>query len=147
VILGRHAQRLLQQLLRQPCYLRLPEPYPRLQCVHEDDVAQAVVQSLVRDARGAYNLAAPGDFSFRDVIRRSHRIGVALPVPLARAALSFAWRLTGWGGEPAWIDGLAATLTLDCTRARHDLGWQPVHDAAAMLFPGVRPSSPGTLQA
>lgn len=134
VILGPHAQPLLRQLLAQPCYLRLPAPAPRLQCVHEDDVAQAILAAIARGT-GPYNLAAPQTFSFEDVIRRRHRLAVPLPRAAARAALSLACRLTGWGGEPAWIDGLCASLTLDCTRAAHELNWRPVHDAESMLLP------------
>ncbi|MGC1817842.1 MAG: NAD-dependent epimerase/dehydratase family protein, partial [Casimicrobiaceae bacterium] len=35
VILGPNAQPLLRRLASAPCYLRLPDPQPRLQCVHE----------------------------------------------------------------------------------------------------------------
>ncbi|MBI4204604.1 MAG: NAD-dependent epimerase/dehydratase family protein [Betaproteobacteria bacterium] len=132
-ILGRHAQPLLKQLLDQPCYLRMPEPYPRLQCVHEDDVAQAVVLALMSDVIGPFNLAVPDNVSFRDVIRRRHPISVALPRIAAQAGLNLAWRLFGWGGEPAWIEGLARTLLIDCSRAAGELGWRSTHDAASAL--------------
>lgn len=135
VILGPHAQPLLRQLLAQPCYLRLPAPPPRLQCVHENDVAQAILAAIGRGAGGPYNLAAAQSFSFEDVIRRRHRLAVPLPRAAARAALSVACRLTGWGGEPAWIDGLCASLTLDCSRAERELNWRPAHDAGRTLLP------------
>jgi UDP-glucose 4-epimerase len=133
VVLGPHAQPLLKQLLRQPCYPRLPEPYPLLQCVHEDDVASAVMLCLEKNARGAFNLATHDSFSFRDVIRGRHRLSLPLPMPVARAALDAAWKFTGWGGEPAWIDGLASTLLLNCRRAIAELGWRSTHSAAATL--------------
>ncbi len=134
VILGPHAHPLLRQLLRQPFYVRMPEPYPRLQCVHEDDVAHAVARSLALDVSGPYNLASSDEFTFREAIRRRRRVGVPLPRGLARAAMKVAWQVTGWGGEPAWIDGLAAALTLDCSRALHDLGWRPAHTSASLLM-------------
>ena len=133
VILGPNAQPLLKWLLRQPFHLRLSEPVPRLQCVHEQDVADAVLLAMQSDARGALNLAAADSFSFRDAVRARHRASLPLPVPLARAALGAAWKLTGWGGEPAWIDGLARNLTLDCSRAQRELGWHSRHSAAQLL--------------
>jgi UDP-glucose 4-epimerase len=133
VILGPHAQPLLRRLLRLPLYLALPDPQPRLQCVHEDDVARAILAALERDVSGVFNLAAPDVFHYRDLIRGAHRVALALPPPLARAALTAAWRLTGWGGEPAWVAGLAQTLTLDCARAQRELGWQARHDSMAAV--------------
>jgi nucleoside-diphosphate-sugar epimerase len=81
--------------------------------------------AIARAARGPFNLAAADSFSFRDELRWRHKVIVPLPPRLARSVLAAAWRLTGWGGEPAWIDGLARTLTLDCARARSELGWRP----------------------
>ena len=129
VILGPNAQTLLRTLLNLPLYLALPEPHPRLQCVHENDVARAVLLAIERDVRGPFNLAAANSFSYRDLIKRRHRHALPLPRGVARAGLRAAWRLTGWGGEPAWIDGMANTLTLDCTRAEQYLGWRSLHDA------------------
>jgi UDP-glucose 4-epimerase len=133
VILGPHAQPLLKQLLNQPCYLRLPEPYPLLQCVHEDDVAQAVLRALACDVRGAFNLAAEDSFSFRGVIQQRHRVSIPLPLSAARAGMNLAWRCCGWGGEPAWIEGLARPLLLDCRRAAAELGWRSSRNAAEAL--------------
>ena len=133
VILGRNAQPLLRQLLSLPCYVALPEPQPLLQCVHEDDVARAVLLALSSDVRGVFNLAVEDSFSYRDAIRGRHRISIPLPRGAARAGLEFAWRTWGWGGEPAWIEGLTRTLLLNCRRAAAELGWKSRYDAAAVL--------------
>jgi UDP-glucose 4-epimerase len=133
VILGPHAQPVLKQLLKLPFFVALPEPYPQLQCVHEDDVAQAVLLALFAGAKGPFNLAAEGFFTARDAARRWRRPSLPLPLFAARAALHLAWRISGWGGEPAWIEGLARTLTLDCRRARAELGWLSRYCAAETL--------------
>jgi UDP-glucose 4-epimerase len=133
VILGRHAQPLLLQLLSLPLYPALPSPYPRLQCVHEDDVARAVLLAIGRDVRGPFNLAAHDSFTYRELIRRRHRFTFPLPLAAARAGLRTIWRITGWGGEPGWIEGLAHTLTLDCGRAMTELGWRSRYGNVATL--------------
>ncbi|MBU6485043.1 MAG: NAD-dependent epimerase/dehydratase family protein, partial [Betaproteobacteria bacterium] len=127
VILGPNAQPLLRRLASAPCYLRLPDPQPRLQCVHEDDVAQAVALALGLGARGPFNLAAPGDFSLRELVRARRPRAHGVPLALADIALRVAWRATGWGGEPGWLDGAAQSLTIDCSRASAVLGWRPRH--------------------
>lgn len=129
IILGREAQPVLKQLLQQPFYLRLPDPQPLLQCVHEEDVAQALLHGLNSRCTGPLNLAAEDPFSFAEVIRRLHPVSAALPYGLARGTLGMLWRGFGWGGETAWLKGLAKTLTLDCGRARGELGWRPRYTA------------------
>ncbi len=133
IILGPHCQPLLKQLLRQPCYIRLPEPQPRLQCVHEDDVAEAIVAGLMLPVHGPFNLAASGSYSFKEAISERHRRPLPLPFGLARLALKLARRATGFGGEAAWLDGIRHTLTLDSSRAHRELRWQPRFDVRATL--------------
>ncbi|MBM3357570.1 MAG: NAD-dependent epimerase/dehydratase family protein [Betaproteobacteria bacterium] len=133
VILGPNAQPLLRQLLNQPCFVRMPEPYPLLQCVHEEDVARAVTLALPLDVHGPFNLAVEDSFSFRDAVRRRHRLSVPVPLAVARMGLQLAWRLSGWGGEPAWIEALTRTLLLNCRRAATQLAWRARHNAAAVL--------------
>ncbi|MGE5168728.1 MAG: NAD-dependent epimerase/dehydratase family protein [Rudaea sp.] len=128
IVLGRNAQPLLKTLLALPFYVRVPDPQPRLCTVHEDDVAAAALLALDRRARGPFNLAAASTFSLRDVVRARHPHAPGVPLALAHAALRLAWRTTGFGGEPGWLDGARASLTLDCTRARSALGWRPRYD-------------------
>ncbi|HUH91686.1 MAG TPA: NAD-dependent epimerase/dehydratase family protein [Casimicrobiaceae bacterium] len=125
VILGPHALPLLRRLIASPFYVRLPDPQPRLQCVHEDDVAEAIVAALERGASGPFNLAAPGSFSLRELVRWHHPDAPGVPLGLFRSGVRLAWLATGWGGETGWIDGLDATVTLDCRRVEETLGWRP----------------------
>jgi UDP-glucose 4-epimerase len=122
IILGQNCLPLFRQLLAMPLYVHLPNPQPQLQYVHEDDVAEAILLSLFSDATGPFNLAAPGTFSFKEVIQRRHRFALPLPLWFVKAFLNLAWNITGWGGEPAWLDGMQHSLTLDCTRAVQTLG-------------------------
>lgn len=128
IILGPHALPLLRQLAAMPVYPRVPDPQPRLQCVHETDVARAILAALRSNAAGAFNLAWPEPFVWRSLARSSHRRALGLPLPLLRVAFWLAWRVGGWGGEPGWLAGAARSLTLDCARARDELGWTALRD-------------------
>lgn len=133
IILGPQAQPLLITILRMPFYIKLPDPQPLLQCVHENDVAHAIVLALNGSASGAYNLAAEPAFSLRAAIRYRHRYAVALPFPLARLSLDLACKIAGIGGEVGWIDGAPGNLTLDCGKAGRELGWRAEIDTEEML--------------
>jgi len=133
VILGKNAQPLLLQLLNLPLYPSLPRPYARLQCVHEDDVVRAVLLAIRQNVSGPFNLAADGSFSYCEFIQRRHRYALPLPPGLARAGLHALWRVTGWGGEPAWLEGLDNTLTLDCRRTNNTLGWHSHYETSATI--------------
>jgi nucleoside-diphosphate-sugar epimerase len=118
-------------MLRQPFYPRSWRAL--LQCVHELDVAAAILLALRSRLSGALNLAAAQRLSFGDMIRQLHPRALPVPLALAQMLLTLSWRLTGFGGEPGWIAGLGQALTLDCERARRELGWTPAYSSAATI--------------
>lgn len=136
IILGKQAQPLLINMLRQPFYVKLPDPQPQLQCIHEDDVARAILQSLIHPASGAYNLAAPETFSFRQAIQSRHRYPLPISPALATRILILTHKITGIGGEPGWLDGIHNSLTLACSKAERELHWQAQVNPWQMLGPG-----------
>ncbi len=124
-ILGRHAQPYLRHLLTAPVTARLPEPPPRLQCVWEEDVAEAVWAALERPVRGPFNLAAEPPLSLPEMRRLAGRRGLVLPLSWLSAVQRLAWRLTPRAEDPAWMAGACFDLVLDCARARAELDWRP----------------------
>lgn len=133
IILGPHAQPLLKTIIRLPFYIQLPDPQPRLQCLHEDDVADALLLSLFSGEHGAFNLAAADSFSLKDIIQQQHRFAVPVPLSIARTGLKTAWKWLGTGGEPAWLDGVGKTLTLDCSKTQRVFGWMPRFSSAQAI--------------
>lgn len=137
IILGPHALPLLRQLIALPVYPRLPDPQPKLQCVHETDVARAILLALRTAASGPFNLASLDTFAWKAFAQIRHRRAIAFPLPALRVALWLAWRVAGWGGEPGWLAGATHSLTLDCTRARDVLGWSATHDPLGTTSPST----------
>lgn len=123
IILGPHAQPILKRILRLPFYLRLPDPQPLLQCIHEDDVARAIIKGLFGNVRGPINLAADDFFTARDVVKTHHPMSFGIPFPVAKNISQMVWLLTRRGEQPAWLEGAKKDLTLNCDRAKKLLGW------------------------
>lgn len=129
VILGPQAQPFLRMLLRAPLRIALPAPAPQLQCVHESDVAAAVLAALKHAAHGAFNLACGDSASLGDMQAMLGGRGVRVSARVARGAMALAWRARLAPTDPAWMQALRFDLTLDTRRARTELGWRPRFDA------------------
>ena len=127
VILGPHAQPFLRRMAHTRFYPALGHPLPHYQCVHEDDVALAILTALQGPAAGPYNLAHPASFTLRELAARGGHRPIGLPLATIKALHYGAWLLSASGGEPGWLRGLAGPLTLDCSRAERELGWRAQH--------------------
>jgi UDP-glucose 4-epimerase len=128
-------------------------PWPRglrLQAVHADDLADAVREAVVRQVRGAFNLAGPGVVRGPDVAALVSRARLReVPPAAARAALWSAWHARVAPVGPGWLDmGMSAPL-LDTGRAERELAWRParsgveaVHEAVRGMASGAGTASP-----
>lgn len=121
----------------------LPDPGGTLQLVHHDDVADAVVASVVgAGPPGAYNIAGDGTITFGDYVRA---VG-AVPVPVPHAVLGLASRLLAAAPvAPAWaewVHTLRVPMVMDTTKAREQLGWTPRHTAAQTLAATLAATTP-----
>jgi UDP-glucose 4-epimerase len=99
---------------------------PRLQLLHEDDAADAIVRATVGDHQGAFNVAGDG------VVLLSQAIdimgGTAAPVlpPYARWFSRLGLRLFAGVDLPSHLgDVLAYGSVMDCSRLPAEFGWHP----------------------
>ena len=113
----------------------------RLQVVHSLDVGEAYRLALVRDVRGAFNIAAD---PVLDTARLARLLG-ARTVPatkgLLRGAADITWRLRLQPTPAGWVDLAFAAPVMDVTRARTELSWSPrfsSDDAVLDLVQGMR---------
>lgn len=109
---------------------RLPLlPWPRgmrVQGVHADDLADAYREVIVRQAAGAFNIAAP------DLIRGPAAAALLsrgrwreVPHAPVRAALTAAWHARVAPIGPGWFDLAASVPVLDTGRAERELAFRP----------------------
>jgi len=101
--------------------------------VHADDVADAIARILEARAPGAFNLAAEPPVTAQDVADALGARLVHVPSGVVRAAVSASWHARVQPLDPGWIDLGYAVPLLDTARARTELGWAPVTDAATVL--------------
>ena len=116
---------------------------PRLcfQAVHSYDVGEAYRLAALSDARGPFNIAAEPviDSAVLADLLGARQVPVPASVLRAGAGLSFKLRLQP--SEPGWVDMALAVPLMDASRARDELGWEPLQDsrdAFVELLDGIR---------
>ncbi len=115
-------------------YLRL-NPVPRLmgydpmmQIVHEEDVVQAIRLALHPGQRGIFNVAGPPPLPLTRILERLKRKSIAIPLMLARPALSQLHRLGQVNLLPSYVDYVRYVCMVDDSRAKEVLGYSPEYD-------------------
>jgi UDP-glucose 4-epimerase len=106
----------------------------RFQAVHSQDVGEAYRLAVLRDAAGAYNVAAE---PVLDPERLGELVG-ARPLRFSARALRLAaeasWRLRLQPSPPGWLDMALGVPVMDTSRIRNELGWEPQHTAGEALL-------------
>jgi len=127
LIFGPNAQEFLRSMCKAAYVITTPRP-AQLQVVHEQDVAEAIVQALHTDATGPFNLAAPEITTLAALVRDGRKLRVPIPLNAIRQAVKIA-KLMGSKDEYTWLDVMETTLTVRCERAREALQWAPHYTA------------------
>jgi nucleoside-diphosphate-sugar epimerase len=137
IVAGGDALTLIEQipalLRRLPLGPIVPDPGVPFQLVHQDDVARALAAAIRGDGPpGTYNLAGPGELRARDL---AHALGwPSVPVPgLAATLAAETTRLPLVPAKLKWANVLRVPVLMDTGAAREALGWEPRHDAQAVL--------------
>ena len=105
----------------------------RLQLVHSDDVARAIVQIVRRRALGAFNLAAEPVLTAPMIAERVGAGRLSVPYPLIEKLAGATARLRLQPLTPEWVRMADQAPLVRTTRAHDDLEWWPEHDARDVL--------------
>jgi nucleoside-diphosphate-sugar epimerase len=136
-------------------------PRLRFQAVHSRDVGEAYRQAVVRDVRGPFNIAAEPEIGVEELRELFGARSFPLPAGALRAAADLTWKLRLQPSSPGWIDLALGVPTMDTSRARELLGWEPqvtslealddlltgIRDAEGAPTPPLEPKAGGPLRA
>lgn len=118
---------LLPRWLVHPKLIRIVPSNPnlRFQAVHTSDVAEAYRLALLKDVRGAFNIAADPVLDADTLSKTFDAKPVYVSHRTLRTAADIGFRLRLQPADPGWVDLAFQSPLLDCTRARRELGWTP----------------------
>jgi UDP-glucose 4-epimerase len=112
----------------------LPDPGVTFQLVHHDDVANALRAGVLgRGEPGAYNLAADGEITMRDLASALGLRTVPMPKLALEATAEIVARLPFLPEEASWVEALRRPVLMDASKARRLLRWRPRYDARETL--------------
>jgi nucleoside-diphosphate-sugar epimerase len=126
--------------------LPLPAPVPPLpvQFIHEDDVGQAFLLSVIgAGPPGAYNITGDGVLTMTDVAREAGLV----PVPVSGRLVQAAARAVAAIPTPAfvppvaeWAEAASHPAIMDASKAKAELGWRPRYTSLGALRDTLRTS-------
>ena len=122
VVLGPGMDTAITRFLEQPVLPAIKGSEPPLQVVSSDDLADAVAFVIDRDLRGAYNVAADGWLSLREVAVVLGRPRVHLPETVAYAVAALLWSRGLVDAPPTALGYLMEPWVLS-TEKLHEAGW------------------------
>ncbi len=106
---------------------------PRLQLLHEDDAAEAVVRAAMQGHEGVFNVAADGIVLLSQAIAiMGGRPAPVLP-PYGRWLGRVALRLAGVDLPEHLADVLTYGSVADCSRLARTFGWKPAYNTRAVM--------------
>jgi len=112
-------------------YLRLERPWvvagfdPMIQLIHVEDVCRALETALTPNLRGVYNVVGPGQVPLSAILGELGRKDVAIPEPVARAALTLLFRYRLAGFPPPELDHIQFLCAVDGSAWEKATGWKP----------------------
>jgi nucleoside-diphosphate-sugar epimerase len=144
--LGRRLATLAARAVRAGRVPRLPVLLPSMpfQCVHEDDLGDALLRCVVATGPpGAYNVAADGILTSADVAREFGLLPLPLPAGPARLAARAVAALPFLPPSAQWVEAASHPAIMDTTRAKNELGWAPRYTALESLQDTLGTLGPG----
>ena len=116
-------------------------PRLRFQAVHSRDIGEAYRQAIVRDVRGAFNIAAEPAIGPPELAALLGAREVPVSARVLRRAADLTWRLRLQPADAGWIDIALGAPLMDVSRAKEELDWKPrvsSLDALDELLRGMR---------
>ena len=124
-VLGPNADNFVSSALSKKLLVGVSGYDPPMQIVHEEDVAEVMVQCLSHKASGVYNVAGDGAIPWSEMAAIAGRRLVKLPAPLIYGLTSATWSLRLQRDSPAaGLDFVRYRWTVSTDKIKGKLGFK-----------------------
>ena len=92
IVMGPNAANFITAALDKPLLIGVQGDDPRMQFIHEDDLAEVLVKFASEPHPGVFNVGGAGSVRWSEAVSLAGKRLVRLPGPLASALTELAWR-------------------------------------------------------
>ena len=129
LVVGQHVKHFYVDLLNMPFLPLVDGRNPRMQFVHEDDVARAYDIVLKKNAKGIFNIVGEGVIRWKELIEMAGKHAIKMPSWLIKSMLKIAWKLHATKFPPEIIDFVTYEWVASGEKAKHELGFIPQYSS------------------
>lgn len=115
---------LLNKVLPAKTYFMVRGHTPKMQFVHEEDMARVYQEAILKDRPGAWNVTGDGGLTMEEMARIAGKRTARFPIAAARLGMGLAWALRRMDAPPGVIPFIAYPWTLDNRRIKEEWGFE-----------------------
>jgi len=129
LVLGPSVSHFYADMLNMPFLPLVDGRNPRMQFIHEDDVARAYDIAIKKEATGVYNIVGEGTVRWKEIINMAGRRAIKMPRWLIRNAMAMAWKLHATRFPPEILDFVTYEWVASGEKAKKELGFYPEYSS------------------
>ncbi len=129
LVLGPSVSHFYADMLNMPFLPLVDGRNPRMQFIHEDDVARAYDIAIKKEATGVYNIVGEGTVRWKEIINMAGRRAIKMPRWLIRNAMAMAWKLHATRFPPEILDFVTYEWVASGEKAKKELGFHPEYSS------------------
>ena len=122
-VMGPTADNFIARAFLKPFLVKVRGSDPAMQFVHEDDLMGCIVQCILEDAPGLYNVAGEGTVRWSEMAAMLERRMLSLPAWLLYPATDAAWKLRLQSDSPSvGLDFIRYPWAASTEKIKNELG-------------------------
>ncbi len=129
LVIGPTVSHFYVDLLNMPFLPLVDGRNPRMQFVHEDDVARAYDIVLKKNVKGIFNIVGEGVVRWKEVIEMAGRRAIKMPSWLIKSMLKIAWKVHATKFPPEILDFVTYEWVASGEKAKRELGFTPQYSS------------------
>jgi UDP-glucose 4-epimerase len=133
MVFGPNVNNQTSDSMKKPLIIGFRGYDPIMQFVHEDDAAEAFYLALVKDVRGAFNLAADEGLRYRELAKEIGKPFLAMPVWLIYPLIEALYRLRIMPFGKAQLSYIRYPLSMNIEKIQRELGFKPRYTSRQTL--------------
>jgi len=143
IFVGPKINNMMVELVNRKKLPVFPGYNAQIQFVWDEDVAKAIMLSLAKDVRGAFNIAGDNPLTMRDLAQLFGADTVWLPYPIAYWSAKIIWALhLHQYSHSGWLEVARYSINANCDKAKRELGWSASLDSAGAIKRFIKEYSP-----